>query len=205
MNFLIFQLWRRNLKQPRSSVKTLRYAVHHHLLLHISLTIIFTFCIQVRSKGLLWQAVKTQMKMQHFITLRQNVGWLVWFFTSKSTAMVMSGRSVHLGNFFPEQAWLNKTVNKYFVHILLLLTGNNPSWISVRERMTIEISAKVVDQAWIELATPGLWSDTLWTVRHILRPNFCIHETSKCLLWQAMKTQIKCCIMQNFITVYTVC
>ena len=37
----------------------------------------------------------------------------------KSTAMVMAGRSVHLGKF--EQA-----ENQYFVHILSLVTDNNP-------------------------------------------------------------------------------
>ena len=39
--------------------------------------------------------------------------------------MVMAGRSVHLTTLFlgkPEQA-----VNKYFVHILSLVTDNNPS------------------------------------------------------------------------------
>ena len=43
----------------------------------------------------------------------------------KSTAMVMAGWSVHLTTLFlgkPEQA-----VNQYFVHILSLVTDNNPS------------------------------------------------------------------------------
>ena len=44
----------------------------------------------------------------------------------KSTAMVMAGRSVYISTFFflgkPEQA-----VYQYFVHILSLVTDNNPS------------------------------------------------------------------------------
>ena len=42
----------------------------------------------------------------------------------KSAAMVMAGRSVHLTTLFPGQA-----VNQYFVHILSLVTDNNPSWM----------------------------------------------------------------------------
>ena len=40
----------------------------------------------------------------------------------KSTAMVMVGRSVHLTTLF---SWAS--LNKYFVHIPLLVTDNNPS------------------------------------------------------------------------------
>ena len=48
--------------------------------------------------------------------------------------MVMAGRSVHLTALFPGQAWTSKAVNQYFVHILSLVTDNNPSWmISGRE------------------------------------------------------------------------
>ena len=43
----------------------------------------------------------------------------------KSIAMVMAGRSVHLTTLFPEQ--LEQAVNQYFVHIVLLVTDNNPS------------------------------------------------------------------------------
>ena len=43
----------------------------------------------------------------------------------KSTAMVMAGRSVHLTTLF-SWASLNK-VNQYFLHILSLVTDNNPS------------------------------------------------------------------------------
>ena len=38
----------------------------------------------------------------------------------KSTAMVMAGLSVHLTK-------LEQAVNQYFMHILLLVTDNNPS------------------------------------------------------------------------------
>ena len=43
----------------------------------------------------------------------------------KSTAMVIAGRSVHLTTLFPGQA--EQAVNQYFVHILSLVTDNNPS------------------------------------------------------------------------------
>ena len=42
----------------------------------------------------------------------------------KSTAMVMAERSVHLTTLFPGQAL--QAVNQYFVHILSLVTDNNP-------------------------------------------------------------------------------
>ena len=44
----------------------------------------------------------------------------------KSTAMVMAGRSVHLKpHFFLGK--LEQAVKQYFVHILSLVTDNNPS------------------------------------------------------------------------------
>ena len=43
----------------------------------------------------------------------------------KSTAMVMAGRSVHLTTLFLGK--LEQAVNQYFVHILSLVTDNNPS------------------------------------------------------------------------------
>ena len=43
----------------------------------------------------------------------------------KSTAMVMVGRSVHLTTLFLGK--LEQAFNQYFVHILLLVTDNNPS------------------------------------------------------------------------------
>ena len=55
---------------------------------------------------------------------------------------------------------LNKAFNQFFMHTLWLVTDNNPSWISGRRRMTVEviswsISKKVWGRAGIELATPG--------------------------------------------------
>ena len=44
----------------------------------------------------------------------------------KSTAMVIAGRSVHLTTLF-FLGKLEQAVNKYFVHILSLVTDNNPS------------------------------------------------------------------------------
>ena len=47
-------------------------------------------------------------------------------FSSQSTVMVMSGQSVHLTPpFFLGN--LDLAVNQYFVHILSLVTDNNPS------------------------------------------------------------------------------
>ena len=44
----------------------------------------------------------------------------------KSTAMVMAGQSVHLtAHFFLGK--LEQAVNQYFMHILPLVTDNNPS------------------------------------------------------------------------------
>ena len=43
----------------------------------------------------------------------------------KSTVMVVAGRSVHLTTLFLGK--LEQAVNQYFVHILSLVTANNPS------------------------------------------------------------------------------
>ena len=42
----------------------------------------------------------------------------------KSTALVIAGRSVHLTTLFPGQ--VEQADNQYFVHILSLVTDNNP-------------------------------------------------------------------------------
>ena len=55
---------------------------------------------------------------------------LVCFFTSQSTAMVISGWSAHLTTLF---SWVSLTKQLTFVHILSLVTDNNPSGISGRE------------------------------------------------------------------------
>ena len=68
------------------------------------------------------ESVKTEMSP---ITTTSNVFSLVYCFTSLSTAMVMAGRSVHLTAFFLGK--LEQAVNQYFLHILLLVTDNNPS------------------------------------------------------------------------------
>ena len=51
----------------------------------------------------------------------------VWFVAlrPKSTAMVMVGGLVHLTSLF--HCKLEQAVNQYFVHILSLVTDNNPS------------------------------------------------------------------------------
>ena len=48
-----------------------------------------------------------------------------------TTAKVMAGRSVHVTIFFLVK--LEQAINQYFVHILLLVTGNNPSWMTQRK------------------------------------------------------------------------
>ena len=44
-----------------------------------------------------------------------------------------------------------------------------------------------------------------YAARSLLALTLCILVTPKCVLWQTVKTQMKCCIMQHFIRVYTVC
>ena len=96
-----------------------------------------------------------------------------WGITPQSTAMVMLRSSIHLtiwscqdGQFTYYQkprfflGKLEEAVNQYFVHIHWLVTDNNPSSISWRRRMALEIiswsiSTKVWGQAGIKLATPG--------------------------------------------------
>ena len=57
----------------------------------------------------------------------------VWDFMSQSTAKVMLRWSVHLTTLFPGQTWL-EAANQYFVHILSLVTDNNPSWFGERTK-----------------------------------------------------------------------
>ena len=59
--------------------------------------------------------------------LKQTTSLFVCFVAlrPKSTAMVMVGRSVHLTTLFLDK--LEQAVNQYFVHILSLVTDNNPS------------------------------------------------------------------------------
>ena len=108
----------------------------------------------------------------------------VWSFMSQSTAMVKSRQSVYLitlGKF----DWAD---NQYFMHILLLvtdITDNNPSWISGRMRMTVEIisrsiSMKVCDRAGIELTTP--WSA-------VRLPTNCTRGPSSILKWVGLWLQ----------------
>ena len=71
---------------------------------------------------------------------------------STSTCMVMAGRSVHLTTLLPGQAWTSG--KPYLVHILSLVTDNNPSWmIQGKGGMSVEIiswsiSTKVWGRAW---------------------------------------------------------
>ena len=60
---------------------------------------------------------------------------------SQSTAMVMAGRSSHITTLF-FLGKLEQAVNQYFVHILLLVTDSNPSFLNGSaegRRMTVEI------------------------------------------------------------------
>ena len=68
-------------------------------------------------------------KWEKMIDLTSKLGDLFVCFIAlhpKSTAMVIVGRSVHLTpHFFLGK--LEQAVNQYFVHILSLVTDNNPS------------------------------------------------------------------------------
>ena len=60
------------------------------------------------------------------------------------------------------------------MHILSLVTDNNPSWMKGARRMTVEIiswsiSTKVWDRAEIELATPGSAVSFASVTRHVTR------------------------------------
>ena len=66
-------------------------------------------------------------------TEKGDVCSFVYCITSQSTAMVMSGWSVHLTTPFSLDR-LEQVVNQYLVYIHLLVTDNNPfEWISLRE------------------------------------------------------------------------
>ena len=56
----------------------------------------------------------------------------VLLFYVKSTAMVIAERSVHLTTLF-FLGKLEQAVNQFFVHILLLVTDSNPSWMIQRK------------------------------------------------------------------------
>ena len=58
--------------------------------------------------------------------------FLLVFFISQSTGMVISGRSIHITTLFPEQARLNGY--QYFVHIISLVTDNILYSINGRRR-----------------------------------------------------------------------
>ena len=118
---------------------------------------------------------------------------LVWFFTSQSIAMVMSGQSVHLSTIYHTYflGKLDLAVNQYFKHILLLVTDNNASWISGRENdcrnISWAISMKVWDQGGIELATPGSAARQVSAGRHVTDS-----ATRTTMGWTSNKQRIKC-------------
>ena len=63
------------------------------------------------------------------VVMKSSITVLFVYFVAlrpKSTAMVMAGRSVHLTTLF-FLGKLEQAVNQYFVHILSLVTDNNPS------------------------------------------------------------------------------
>ena len=62
-----------------------------------------------------------------YISIYYVLGLFVCFVAlrPKSTAMVIAGRSVHLTTL--SLGKLEQAVNQYFVHILSLVTDNNPS------------------------------------------------------------------------------
>ena len=90
-------------------------------------------------------------------TSRQRVFGLVCCFTTHATAMVMSGRSVHLTTLFPGQAWTSSFVTSTScTYFCLLWSTTLLEWISGREENDHRsIYLKVWDWAEIKLATPG--------------------------------------------------
>ena len=100
--------------------------------------------------------IKPFQRNKHAKVITFKIVCLVWIFASQSAAMVMSERWVHLTTLF---SWASLT-NQYFAYILSHVTDNNPSWISRKRNMTVDIfswsiSTKVWDLAGIELATSG--------------------------------------------------
>ena len=68
----------------------------------------------------------------------------------------------------PNHTFILGKLGWYFVHILSLVTDNNPFWISGRQEIiSRSISTKVWDLARIELATPGSASRSVSAVRHV--------------------------------------
>ena len=81
-----------------------------------------------KPKCFLTQLSEIKYKLKDTRNLRvDNLGDFVCFVAlrPKSTAMVMAGQSVHLTTFFLGK--IEHAVNQYFVHILSLVTDNNPS------------------------------------------------------------------------------
>ena len=85
----------------------------------------------LRGKGYLWRmwSAMEQARLHEWPVLPEPVLVCLFFVAlhPKSTAMVMAGRSVHLTTLFLGK--LEQAVYQYFVHILSLVTDNNPSWM----------------------------------------------------------------------------
>ena len=93
--------------------------------------------------------------------------FLVRFFMSKSTAMVMLGRSVHLTTIFSWASLTKQLTSTFCTYFCLLLTTHLES--GEGRRMTIEIIfiIKVWDWAGIRLTTPGYAVRNISAARHV--------------------------------------
>ena len=102
---------------------------------------------------------------------------VVWFFTSQSTAMVMSERSVHLTTLFSWVSLTKQLTNTLCSFSHLKQTTNLLESVEGR-RMTIEIiswsiSMKIWDWVGIELLTPGSAVRQVSAARHF---TYCVMQ-----------------------------
>ena len=105
--------------------------------------------------------LKRTIQMIHFTRQKHVLKLLffVWFDSLRPSQQLWSCRH---GQFTKSHIFLDKldqAVNQYFVHILLLETDNNPSWVSGGEENSRRNYFMInlhesMDQAGIELATP---------------------------------------------------
>ena len=125
----------------------------------------------------------------------------VWFLMSQSTAMVMSGWSVHLTTLFSWASLTKQLTSTSCTYFHLQLTTTLLESAEGR-RMAVEIisrsiSAKVWDQARIELATPGLavgrvtGCATQPGKHEMVLFTFIILDTGKQVHWQTVKTLMR--------------
>ena len=88
--------------------------------------------------------------------------FLIWCFTSQSTAIDMPRHSVHLTTLFLGKLDY-KADSQYFMHILSLVTDKNLSSISGRRRMTVEIISRYIStKVWDRACNPWICIQTCY-------------------------------------------